>query len=660
MTNALVGAVNTGIPGTENLSMAMGTLNGIVGAGNMRMADLTDAIATGILPTAKSMGLTLTDVGAALADMTDQGVPAADAATRLRMTFSLMEAPTSKATKAFEAIGMTSTTMANDMRQPNGLLVALTDLQDHLTKSGLSAVEQSQVISAAFGGGRTSSTILTLLGSLDRLDSKYKAITGSTKAFGNAWDSTALNVDERRAMLGAGIDALKIQLGDQLLPVEGKVLDALTQLAGSPEVTQGIADFGTALAGMFTDSNIASAEKFVADIIPGIKDFATSVLPPLEEGLKITGQAAKAAFDMFMALPEPVKAAVIAALAANKLTGGLVASGLGDLAKVAMGGGGVGGGGGIVGGLGVQKVFVVNMAEGMGMGGGAAASGSSMLSVAVRSIIPVAIAAASIYALAETWQATFAPGGAVSVAQTATDQQIAAWTQATTPLNDNVAALQAVVKTYNDNTGNIILSTLNANAANVQYGEAFVAAADKIAGGSETTTQGIQAIKDAIAVERDLMANTADPEKQKQDQAVIDRLSRDLEIAEGLPVVTPQQAARDATIAAAAYAAQTKPPVSHDTSGVDSSKQVAALQAAADAMAHDTSGQDMHAAAQTLDSAVTSWRNATLPALGQDIRMGFQGLNPTPVNVTVNTVVSIRDINNANVHSQGYRTAVPV
>src|ERR1035437_1517436 len=83
------GALNTGISGTESMSAAMGTLNGIVGSGNMRMADLTGAIATGILPTAKSMGLTLTDVGAALGDMTDQGIPAVDAATRLRMTFSL-------------------------------------------------------------------------------------------------------------------------------------------------------------------------------------------------------------------------------------------------------------------------------------------------------------------------------------------------------------------------------------------------------------------------------------------------------------------------------------------------------------------------------------------------------------------------------------------
>jgi TP901 family phage tail tape measure protein len=405
VTNALVGAVNTGIKGTENMGAAMGTLNGIVGSGNMRMADLTGAIATGILPTAKSMGLTLKDVGAALADMTDQGVPAVDAATRLRMTFSLMAAPTGKASDVLKSIGMSSTQMAEDMRKPNGLLVALTDLKKHL--SGLSAVEQTQAVSAAFGGGRTSSTILTLLGSLDRLDSKYKAITASTNDFGNAWDSTALTIDQRKEAMAAGFDSLKIQLGDQLLPVEGKVLDALTKLVASPAVTQGIQDFGTALAGLFTDENIASAEKFLNDVVPQIKDFATSVLPPLEEGLKITGAAAKTAFDMFMSLPEPVKAAVIAALAANKLTGGLVASGIGDLAKVAMGAATGTSGGGIAGGmLGVQKVFVVNMGVG-GMGGGlgggaslagegSAAGGGGLAAIAAGALPAALILAATV------------------------------------------------------------------------------------------------------------------------------------------------------------------------------------------------------------------------------------------------------------------------
>jgi TP901 family phage tail tape measure protein len=611
VTNALVGAENTGIAGTQNLSLAMGTLNGIVGAGNMRMADLTGAIATGILPTAKSMGLTLTDVGAALADMTDQGVPAVDAATRLRMTFSLMAAPTSKAATELKSIGMTSTSMANDMRQPNGLLVALTDLKTHLDNSGKSAVEQTQIISGAFGGGRTSSTILTLLGSLDRLDTKYQSITSSTNNFGDAWNSTASTIDEKKANVAASLDALKIQLGEQLLPVEGKVLDAATKLFSSPAVAKGIADFGTALASMFTDSNMAGAEKFVSDVIPGLESFATNVLPPLEAGLKITGAAAKTAFDMFMSLPQPVQAAVIAALAANKLTGGLVASGIGDLARVGLGAAtGKGGGGGALGGiLGAQHVWVDNMGAG-GMGGagagvGTAAGGASMMSVAVRSIIPIAIAAGSIYELAQVY-GDFQKGNAA--AQTATNGQIADWKATPTTTNESTAALAAEVKTYRDNTGDLLHSFLLNNAANTQMGDALTAAADKLAAGTTITPEGIQALKDAVATGKDMLGNSTN-DTRGYDTTLLAQLEADLKVALTKQQVTP------------------------------------VVQAANDQAA---------TAAREMAAAVRAWPSASQHAL--DAIVQAQRTQPLDVNVNVN--VSSRDIQVVQVQRANYRTAV--
>lgn len=85
VTNALVAAQKSGIQGVQNMNQAMGALNAIVGVGNMRMDDLASALSTGILPAARSVGLPLKDVGAALATMTDAGVPAQAAATRLRI-----------------------------------------------------------------------------------------------------------------------------------------------------------------------------------------------------------------------------------------------------------------------------------------------------------------------------------------------------------------------------------------------------------------------------------------------------------------------------------------------------------------------------------------------------------------------------------------------
>lgn len=639
---ALEGALNTGIKGTESMSEAMGTLNGIVGSGNMRMQDLVGAISTGILPTAKSMGLTLKDVGAAIADMTDQGVPAIDAATRLRMTFSLMAAPTSKAAKELEAIGMTSTQMAEDMRKPDGLMVALKDLQAHL--SGMSAVDQTQAVSAMFGGGRTSSTILALLGSLDRLDSKYKAITSSTDAFGAAWSTTNSNIDEKKEQIAASIDALKIQLGQQLLPVEGKVLDAATKLFASPAVTKGIESFGTALAGMFTDENIAGAEKFITDVIPGIQDFATSVLPPLEEGLKITGAAAKQAFDMFMALPEPVKAAIIAGLAANKLTGGLVSSGIGDLARVALRGGSGGSGGGMLGGLGVQHVWVDNMGMGGGMGGaGMAASSGGRLSQAVSILGPVALAAGSIALLAATWEGTFGAGGSVSQAQKGTDAQISAWSKATTPLNDNIAALDAEVKVYRDNTGNIVSSLLLNTAANTQMSDALVAGAEKIANGQEQTPEAIAAIQRAIDTQRDMLNNRDTPEGR----AAMDRLTAALLKTQNLlPSSVVDSRSQDATASRWAGSAGVK----------------AAAQAAADASALRWAGPATQIAAEEKQLKFLQQRQIALldrgdvktaSALGKQISALAEAL--MALGITVNVNVSARDVSTQQTHLGNYQ-----
>ena len=91
VTNALAATNASGIGGVNGYKDAMGQLNGIVGAGNMRMQDLADSMGTGILSSSKAFGVSLSDVGAALATMTTQGVPAIDAATRLRMTFSLID-----------------------------------------------------------------------------------------------------------------------------------------------------------------------------------------------------------------------------------------------------------------------------------------------------------------------------------------------------------------------------------------------------------------------------------------------------------------------------------------------------------------------------------------------------------------------------------------
>lgn len=279
-TNALNATVVSGIKGAQNYKQAMATLNATVGSGDMKMQDLADAMGTGILASSKTFGLSLKDIGAALATLGDNNIRGAKAATELRMSLALMAAPSETAGKALNSIGLSADQLGEDMRKPNGLLVALEDLKKHLnspidasqfsadvktatsgltamglstqqtsafiakygaqggnaavelnkmglstqqvlklmTSMGPSAAEQAVILSKAFGGGRTSSTILVLLSQLDRLKSKYKDITEAEKNFGGDWKSTQHTFKFQMDQLGASAEAMSTRMGLALLP----------------------------------------------------------------------------------------------------------------------------------------------------------------------------------------------------------------------------------------------------------------------------------------------------------------------------------------------------------------------------------------------------------------------------------------------------------
>jgi TP901 family phage tail tape measure protein len=236
VTNALVAAYSSGIKGAGNFAHTMGVLNAVVGAGNMRMEDLASAMSTGILPVAKTMGVSIQEVGAALATMTVRGVPAVEAATRLRMTMSLMAAPTKKATDALGSIGLTQRKLADDMRE-HGLLFALRDLQAHLQASGKDATEQGQVISAAFGGGRTSGTIRTLLTSLDDVDKRLQQVGRTSGDFGKSWQKTTEETAFRFDRFRAAVHLAGISIGEALAPSLAAASAAIAKFLAHAEKT---------------------------------------------------------------------------------------------------------------------------------------------------------------------------------------------------------------------------------------------------------------------------------------------------------------------------------------------------------------------------------------------------------------------------------------
>lgn len=249
VASALGGAVVTGIKGTQDYSQAMGILNATIGAGNMHMSDLLDALGTGLLPKAKNAGLSLQEVGAALAVLTDRGIPAQKAATQLGTTFALMQAPSKEAKKALADMGIGANQLRDELRGPNGLANVLETLQAGMQKVGKE--RGATDILSAFGRSRQSGAILTLVESLNNGISNYNgkfaqigaqsgaiandiAKTQQTAAFkiGVAWSSIRADLTKFGGDIAPGI-------GDLAVAVD-KLVAAFDKLPGPVKAEMGI------------------------------------------------------------------------------------------------------------------------------------------------------------------------------------------------------------------------------------------------------------------------------------------------------------------------------------------------------------------------------------------------------------------------------------
>jgi TP901 family phage tail tape measure protein len=268
-TNALAGAWRTGIKGATSFHEAVSTVNAIIGAGNMSMDQFNAAIGTGILPSAKTFGLSMKQVGAALALMTDEGIDSASAATRLRMSFSLLGAPSGAAEKQLKKIHLTGLQLAEAMRGPKGLIGAIGLLKEHLDKSGMSASKQSQLLSRAFGGGRSSSGILLMLNNLDVLEKKQEQINHSTGKFDDAVKMQRKTAEAQWHLLVSNLEVMGIRVGTKVLP---PVTSFVKFLAGT--AMPAAAKFGTAMAHLVPVDQIkqglSQAKGLVGDFLSGL------------------------------------------------------------------------------------------------------------------------------------------------------------------------------------------------------------------------------------------------------------------------------------------------------------------------------------------------------------------------------------------------------
>lgn len=274
--SALTTVMASGIPGVTTAADAMGQMNAIVGVGKMKFEDLDKAMSSGIVAAAQTFGVSLSSVGAALDTLTINGIPAEQAASRLRMGMALLAAPSKQAAKilgdlglstddanakanamaaTLQKAGVSTTQLADDMKQPNGIYVALTDLKSHMEKAGLSADEQAAVISRAFGGGRMGTAIMSAFSNLDEMKGKYDQINASASMFPDDWAARQKQFGQSWDDLKAKIDVFLVNIGTRLIPIIESIIDWFSKHEAVAKVLGVI--IGVLLVGAFIALGVA-------------------------------------------------------------------------------------------------------------------------------------------------------------------------------------------------------------------------------------------------------------------------------------------------------------------------------------------------------------------------------------------------------------------
>lgn len=231
--SALSAAVVTGVKGTEDMTAAASNLNAAVGQGNMTMSDLVTVMGTGILPVAKNAGLGLTDVTAAIALLTDEGMKASQAGNLMRTSFHFLTSPSDRARKAMEGIGVTPGNLAQDMQGPNGLLTALKRLDQALKP--LSTAERNDVLGKIFPTGRGTPmyVLLNQLPAYENTINKIKELSGPG-TLGKAYQKTLESDPAKIDRAWASIKTSLTELGGDILPTVAdlfvKISDAVADI----------------------------------------------------------------------------------------------------------------------------------------------------------------------------------------------------------------------------------------------------------------------------------------------------------------------------------------------------------------------------------------------------------------------------------------------
>jgi TP901 family phage tail tape measure protein len=172
-----------------------------------------------VLPSARALGVTLTQVGAAMATLTKQGFPAAEAATAIDATLRSLFKPSEALKKSFKELGVSS---GEELIQKFGSLQkALTVLRGTTDGSGTA-------FRKLFNEQRAGRGVIALTGDQANKAAKdLKTLADSAGSTDRAFREMEKSVSVQLQRLQSDLESIAIRIGGGLLPVIRGVVSAV-------------------------------------------------------------------------------------------------------------------------------------------------------------------------------------------------------------------------------------------------------------------------------------------------------------------------------------------------------------------------------------------------------------------------------------------------
>jgi TP901 family phage tail tape measure protein len=250
-----------------------------------------------VAQTAAVAGIETGEIAAAFANLTAQGVDAAEVTTQMNRAILSLIAPSTQLNKLQEELGVNFANIAREQ----GLVVALEELRKAADAAGI--------------------PLLDLLGrqeafkfAIATTGANLRSYNDDLTAVGNATGTLADQVSARRQGLSFQLDVLRANLKDVGITVGQNLLPALTPMVET--ITDFINDRKTQ----------AGIRTFARELAEGVQDFIAAAksgdLQPFIDALKLLGTIAGKAVDVFRSLPPDIQALLVTGAALNRLAGG--------------------------------------------------------------------------------------------------------------------------------------------------------------------------------------------------------------------------------------------------------------------------------------------------------------------------------------------------